>query len=529
MLRRATFLRLALGALVLVLEVIPATAKPTPVAKRADPTVQLDEATVTGVAGILTNSWLGIPFAQPPVGSLRFQLPQPLPSYITSFSATTYGPACPQQDISIPLPSVLPAEAVAAINNVTTLIYDVVTASSEDCLTINVVAPADATPESKLPVIAWIFGGSFEGGSSSIYPGSVIVDKSTELGVPAVYVSMNYRVSAFGFLASQEVKDAGAGNLGLHDQRLALKWIQKYISSFGGDPRKVTIWGHSAGAISVALHMLTNGGDTEGLFRAAFMQSGSPIPVGDITHGQPYYDFLVDQTGCTGSNNTLECLRDVEYEALINAINETPNILSYQAIADLGRLVLQGSVADVPFITGDCYDEGTLFSLSTLNITTDSDLYTWPKTYWVPNGTQSEIEAGMALYPSDPADGSPFNTSDLYALTPEFKRIAAVQGDIVFQAPRRLFLESQSGKQPTWAYLSRRYKWVPVLGSDYLVRFAANLDPSGDTGIEWPRYTTESPKLLTFLDGLAPLEITQDTYRAAAMKGITDLTLEYPI
>ncbi|EIW81508.1 alpha beta-hydrolase [Coniophora puteana RWD-64-598 SS2] len=543
----------------LVLEASLAAATPTPVVKRASPTVQLDDATVTGVAGLTTNSWLGIPFAQPPVGSLRFQLPQSLTSYNASFSATAYGPACPQQAISIPLPSVLPADAVTAIDNLTNWLYGVVTPSSEDCLTINVVAPADATPDSNLPVIAWIFGGGFELGSPSTYPGSVIVDKAIELDVPAIYVSMNYRVTAFGFLASKEVQDAGVGNLGLQDQRLALKWIQQYISNFGGDPTKVTIWGESAGAISVALQMLTNGGNTEGLFRAGFMQSGSPIPVGDITLGQQYYDFLVDQTGCASSDDTLECLRGVEYETLMDAINQTPNIFSYQSLIlawlprvdgvfltdDPQQLVLQGSVADVPFITGDCDDEGTLFSLSGLNITDDSDLYTWLKTYWLPNATESQIDAGMALYSTDPADGSPFNTSDLYALTPEFKRIAAFQGDSVFQGPRRFFLEHQSSKQSTWSFLSKRFKWVPVLGSfhgsdilnvylggdmaDYLVRFAANLDPNGDTGIEWPQYTTDSPNMLTFLDGLIPLEITQDTYRAAAMEGITNLTLEYPI
>jgi hypothetical protein len=76
--------------------------------------------------------------------------------------------------------------------------------------------------------------------------------------------------------------------------------------------------------------MVTNGGNPEGLFRAAFMESGSPIPVGDITDGQGYYDFIVDQTGCAGSSNTLQCLREVPYDKLMNAINQTPNILSYQ-------------------------------------------------------------------------------------------------------------------------------------------------------------------------------------------------------
>jgi carboxylesterase type B len=145
--------------------------------------------------------------------------------------------------------------------------------------------------------------------------------------------------------------------------------------------------------------MVTNGGNPEGLFRAAFMESGSPIPVGDITHGQGYYDFIVEVTECAGSSDTLQCLREVPYETLMDAINQTPNIMSYQVsrsinnaldtdpylqslalawfprvdgvflTADPQELVLKGSVADIPFITGDCDDEGTLFSIPTINIT----------------------------------------------------------------------------------------------------------------------------------------------------------------
>lgn len=89
-------------------------------------------------------------------------------------------------------------------------------------------------------------------------------------------------------------------------------------------------WGESAGAISVSMHMLTNGGDNEGLFRAGFMESGSPIPVGDIANGQKYYDFIVDKTGCSGASDTLQCLRGVPYADLKAAVDETPSIFSYQ-------------------------------------------------------------------------------------------------------------------------------------------------------------------------------------------------------
>lgn len=94
-------------------------------------------------------------------------------------------------------------------------------------------------------------------------------------------------------------------------------------------------WGESAGAISVAMHLLTNGGNTEGLFRGAFMQSGSPIPSGPITDGQADYDGLVAATGCSGASDTLQCLREVEYDKLKAAVNATPSIFSYQVMTTL--------------------------------------------------------------------------------------------------------------------------------------------------------------------------------------------------
>lgn len=133
-------------------------------------------------------------------------------------------------------------------------------------------------------------------------------------------------------------------------EREALRWIQKYIANFGGDPEKVTIFGESAGAMSVSLQMVHNGGDAEGLFRGAFMMSGSPIPTGDITTGQVcpvsrrhcpcshclqvYYDEVLKNTGCAGSSDSLQCLRDVDYKVLKEAINQTPGIFSYQVRFD---------------------------------------------------------------------------------------------------------------------------------------------------------------------------------------------------
>ncbi|KAE9396133.1 alpha beta-hydrolase [Gymnopus androsaceus JB14] len=522
-----------------------ALASPSPLVPRAGPTVTLDSAVVTGVASGAVDEFLGIPFAEPPTGSLRFNLPQTIAPYNTSFSATEMGPSCPQQAIDLPDLSGLAAETVDFIVN---SIYGFLFTSAEDCLTINVIKPSTATSTSNLPVLVWIFGGGFEIGGTAMYDGSGIVERSIELGEPVIYVSMNYRVAGFGFLASQEVADAGVGNLGLQDQREAFRWVQKYIGNFGGDPTKVTIWGESAGAISVALHMVTNGGDTEGLFRAGFMESGSPIPVGSITDGQVYYDEIVEFCGCSDSDDTLDCLRDAPYDTLVDAINQTPGIFAYQSLnlawlprvdgvfltADPQVLVQQGQVAAIPIVSGkylpcDCDDEGTLFSLSNINVTTDAELATYIQTEILTTISAANLAEALVQYPENILDGSPFDTGILNAITPEFKRIAAFIGDAVFQAPRRFFLQSLSGKQPIWSFISKRLKSLPVLGSahgtdilnvygggdmaDCVINFAVNLNPNGPTIIEWPEYTAATPNMLQFNDGLIPLSLSLDNYR----------------
>ncbi|KAF8158420.1 carotenoid ester lipase precursor [Crassisporium funariophilum] len=538
----------------LVLSAVYASAAPTAV-----PTIKLDGGTFTGKASGTTQKFLGIPFAKPPVGDLRYRLPQTIPAYNGSYDATNFGLSCGQQAIELPIVQGLVGDAA---NYIVNSIFGQVFPDSEDCLTVNVVKPASATSSSKLPVVVWMFGGGFLLGSTSMYDGASIVSRSQVIGSPVIYVSMNYRLTGFGFLAGKEVKAAGIGNLGLQDQREALRWVQKYITQFGGDPTKVTIWGESAGAISVSLHMLANGGNTQGLFRAAFMQSGAPIPVGDITNGQKYYDAIVSDTGCNSAADTLACLRAVPYPALKAAINKSPGIFSYQSLnlAWLPRtdgvflsdnpqnLVQQGKIANIPYITGNCDDEGTLFSLSTLNITTETQLKQYIKTVFLPGTPDAQIDQLAEFYPGDITQGSPFNTGILNALTPQFKRIAAFQGDGVFQAPRRWMLQNTVPTNPNvWAYVSKRLKVLPVLGSvhasdilniygggelgDHLIRFATNLNPNSDSlfSFQWPRYTLGSRQLLTFLDGLIPLTLSPDTYRQDGMNYLTTVTLQHPV
>ncbi|KAG9308831.1 Alpha/Beta hydrolase protein [Chiua virens] len=313
--------------------------------------------------------------------------------------------------------------------------------------------------------------------------------------------------------------------------------------------------------MSAALHMVTNGGNVEGLFRAAIMHSGTTLPLGDITQGQPYYDALVAETGCSGATDTLQCLREAPYETLSDAVNQSPGFYSYQTVdlpwvprvdgvfltADPRHLVQQGSVASIPFIASDCDDEGTLFSLSTLNITTDAQFEKYISTYLLSNASTAELAQLMTYYPSDPALGSPFDTGDNNALTPQFKRIAAFLGDFVFQAPRRFLLQSLSRKQNVWTYLYKRGKLTPYIGAShgsdllnaytggdilpYLLRFVTHLNPNTGESKElyWPQYDAiQTAEMLVFQDGSIPLALTTDSYRAKAMAYMTNVSWTHP-
>ncbi|ETW82193.1 Esterase/lipase/thioesterase [Heterobasidion irregulare TC 32-1] len=526
-------------------------------AAATQPTVRLDNGAFVGTVNGSVKRFLGIPFALPPTGNRRFRRPAANRPYSGTHNASAFGPSCPQQAS----PAVIPDPVIAQVFNSLSS-SSVNNTQAEDCLSLNIWAPANATRGEKLPVLVWIYAGGFENGQTAGFDGGVVVQRALNLGLPMIYVSMNYRLSLFGFLGGKEVKQAGVGNLGLHDQRQALRWIQRYISAFGGDTNKVTIWGESAGAISVASHMVAYGGNTQGLFHGAVMQSGSPIPTGDITTNQPHYDAVVNETGCAGAADTLQCLRGVSFASLQAAANKSPGLFTPQSLnlewlplvdgdiftEDPQVLVQKGSVANIPFITGDCDDEGTLFTLALTNLTTNNQTRNYLRSNYLPSASDAQVDQVLKLYPEDPIVGSPFDTGIANAVTPQYKRLAAFQGDLVFQAPRRFLLEQRSGKQNAWSFLFKRGKLTPVLGTyhssdlsgiydsvdgnelkEYIIRFAVNFDPNGGKNLKWPKYTPDSPQLMTLLDGLIPLTLTNDTFRKEPMDFVTQLSLEFPL
>jgi para-nitrobenzyl esterase len=219
-------------------------AAPLPVA----PTVRIDSGKLAGVEKDGVKSFLGIPYAAPPIGDLRWRAPQPVQAWQGTRAATAFGPVCRQTADWVKMPQ------------------------SEDCLTLNVWAPARKAAK-PYPVLVWIHGGGLTSGHGSEWGsdgGRSIVQKGV------IFVSINYRLGLFGFFShpelAAEAPDHAGGNQGFRDQIAALQWVKRNIAAFGGDPRNVTIAGESAGGSSVAA--LTISPLASGLFQRAIAESG---------------------------------------------------------------------------------------------------------------------------------------------------------------------------------------------------------------------------------------------------------------
>ncbi|CAI7612081.1 unnamed protein product [Penicillium glandicola] len=299
------------------------------------------------------TQWLGMRFAAPPVGELRFAAPQdPLP-------VKGIQPAIEHGSICIPTAS-SEGRAVPA-------------GASEDCLFLDIYAPSAAVKDSKkLPVYFFIQGGGFAGNSNPNYNGTGLIKAS---GDNMVVVTFNYRVGPYGFLAGEEVEKGASLNNGLKDQHQALKWVQKHISKFGGDPKHVVLGGDSAGAASITLLLSAYGGKDEGLFVAAAAESQSFGPVLNVTESQFAYNALVTATACDSSSNTLACLRNLDVNALQQQnVNRPypgakgkplylygPTIDEDLVVDYTYRLFHDGKFVKVPVIFGDDTNEGTKF------------------------------------------------------------------------------------------------------------------------------------------------------------------------
>ena len=455
-------------------------------------TVALPTATVIGSIIDDIEYYRGIPFAQPPNGSLRLK-PPVRPSSVADHTiiATGIGPSCPQMtqvDLTSAIKTALKIPAVVDAVSILQTTPNI----TEDCLTLSIMRPrVSITSNASLPVLLWIYGGGYELGSSVPYNGSVLIPQSVAQGTPMILVTINYRLGGFGFLPGAEVLAEGIANLGLLDQRLALEWVADNIGAFGGDPEKVTIWGESAGSFSVFNQMSLYGGDItykgRPLFRAGIMNSGTMLPTEpiDAPRAQIVFNTVVRAADCddmaTGKEK-LDCLRKLPYETYLNVTNRLPSPFSYHSPvssftvradghiirASPDVLVKEKLYAPVPIIVGDQEDEGTFLSLTQTNLTTVKDLLTFLGTTVYQNASRSELETLIGLYPPNNSEaGSPFGTNnsaneDTY---PQFKRLAAILGDVTFTMMRRSFLDIAPTSLKAWSYLSTYGKGTPIVGT----------------------------------------------------------------
>ncbi|KFY65229.1 hypothetical protein V496_02727 [Pseudogymnoascus sp. VKM F-4515 (FW-2607)] len=296
------------------------------------------------------SRWIGMRYAAPPVGDLRFRAPKDPLKTTTLQMATAFGDVC----ISTTAPPDTPGY-------------------SEDCLFVDVYAPTIRQGE-PLPVFIFIQGGGFNSNSNPNYSGSGLVLASK---MNIIVVNFNYRVGPYGFLASEEVRKGGDLNIGLKDQRKVFEWVQRHISKFGGDPKHVTLGGGSAGAASIDLHLTAYGGRNDNLFHATAAESPSFGVQFTVEESQYQYDALVKRAGCNSASDTLECLRKLP-ERDLQAINfniPTPGgtedlpLFMYSNVVDgdittdfTYKLFEEGKFIKVPVIFGDDTNGGTIFA-----------------------------------------------------------------------------------------------------------------------------------------------------------------------
>ena len=314
------------------------------------------DGAVRGTATGTVDEFLGIPYAAPPTGNLRWRPPQPPAHWWGVRDATQFAPSCPQP----PSPFAPPGPF------------------SEDCLYLNVYTPGrDAGHrllrgggEDGLPVLVWIHGGGLTEDAGRNYDGSMLAADGT------VVVTINYRLGALGFLAHPALASrpgGPAGNYGLMDQQAALRWVRDNIRHFGGDPHNVTIAGESAGGLSVLAQMVSPG--SRGLFQKAIIQSGSfALNQRPLADAEAAGEAFAAQAGCP--DQTAACLRQLPVSDLVNPdFVEIPGVVDGKVLTEpIGAALAAGQFARVPVLNGTNHDEERIFVTIGLTVSQGTDV-----------------------------------------------------------------------------------------------------------------------------------------------------------
>ncbi len=423
-------------------------------------------ATATGlVEGMLDGAvgcFLGIPFARPPIGELRWCPPEPVEPWEGVRSARAFGNPPMQYVDAIPV------------------IHERKPTPSEDCLYLNVWRPARRSATG-LPVMVWFHGGAFVVGSGS----AAEFDGRRLAMAGVVVVTVNYRLGPFGFFAhpalAAQSPTGSTGNYGLLDQRAALQWVQENIAAFGGDPANVTIFGESAGGISVSCHVASP--QSQGLFAKAISQSATwfTIPHGiPDAHTAPDLaaadaERLARRLGCGKEGRIIDDLRSVSAQDLLEATAGhplfAPVVDGWFLPEDPASLFAAGRVRQVPYLLGWNADEGSRFAEGGRGGEAALDF-----------ARRAAVDPVLAVAR---AMGSPVY---LY----NFNRVPSTDLASQFGAYHGLEVPYVFGNLPAAEGYDSSDERLSATMIAYWTQFAATGDPNAEGLAPWPRYTVES-------------------------------------
>ena len=406
----------------------------------------------------------GIPFAAPPIGPLRWKPPQPVEPWSDVRDATAFGPMAPQ--VAGGLEAMLGAGSMA---------------QAEDCLYLNVTTPA--CDDRARPVMVWIHGGGYTTGAGSIpwYSGVALAAKDD-----TVVVSINYRLGALGFLHLADLGEAyaGSGNVGLLDQIAALRWVQDNVAAFGGDPGNVTVFGESAGGMSIGALLGTP--SAAGLFHRALPQSGSCQAVQLAPEAEATANGVAAAAGVT-----IDDLPELDLAVLLDAqqrINAsrlaglgggTGPLLPFEPVVDgvvLPRhpldAVADGAAAGVDLLAGTTAEEFRLFTIMLQTDSLDDDSLRRRVARIAGQERVSEI---LDVYRSEHAGA----TNEELAV--------AIATDWIFRVPAERLLDAHHPHGPTWSY---RFAWRSTafggrLGACHALDIPFCFDGVDRGGSEW--------------------------------------------
>jgi para-nitrobenzyl esterase len=396
------------------------------------PIVTIDGGVARGLALPGGYAFRGLPYAAPPTGALRWQAPQPSADWHGVRDATTFAPNCPQ-----PSDPLTPGIA------------------SEDCLYLNISTPDLGSGHGEgQPVIVWIHGGGWTTGAGRDYdPTKLVAD-----GI--VVVTINYRLGALGFLAHPALASSPggpSGNYGLMDQQAALRWVQRNIARFGGNPRNVTIAGESAGGTSVLEHLVSQ--NSRGLFQRAIVESGSfALTQQSLATAEAAGKAFAAKAGCP--DQTATCLRNLPVTALVSNFPAVaiPGVVDGKILTEsVGTALAAGQFAHVPILNGTNHEEERLFLTLGLAISHGAYGLTVSGGTYVPVAapvTASNYQQSIASVLSVPAARAAAIAAEypLSAYASPTLAISALVGDANFACTALQMDRWTSQRVPTFAY-----------------------------------------------------------------------------